>query len=156
MCAILDANLIGEVFKADPEPAAGQFFNWMYSHQCRLVVGGELRRELEQVENFVEWADDAALDGRLRVEDDQAVDELARKLNDADDCVSNDEHVIALARVSGARLLFSRDEDLREDFRNASLLQPRGKLLPLGDTRNAMRQRQMLLNAPDLCPRYRR
>ena len=156
MCAILDANLVGEVFRADPEPAAGQFFNWMYSHQCRLVIGGELRRELEQVESFVEWADDAALDGRLQVEDDQVVDELARKLSEADDCLSNDEHVIALARVSGARLLFSRDEDLRVDFRNASLLQPRGKTLPLGGNDNARKQRRSLLDAPDLCPRYRR
>lgn len=152
MCAILDANLVGEVFKTDPDPAAGHFRNWMFTRRCRLVVGGGLRRELEQAEAFVEWANDAVLDGRLRSEDDAAVDDLTKRLIDVSACQSDDEHVIALASVSGARLLFTRDAHLRADFQNVELLFPRGRLLPLGSSRNARQSRQRLFDEPDLCP----
>ena len=155
MCAILDANLVGEVFKTAPDPAAGQFLSWMYSRRCRIVIGGRLRYELEQSDAFVEWANDAILDGRLRSEDDAAVDDLTKKLADGDVCQSDDEHVVALATVSGARLLFTRDADLRADFRNDSLVRPRGRLLPLGDSRNARQARQRLFDEPDLCPARR-
>ena len=38
---------------------------------------------------------------------------------------SNDIHILALARVSGCRLLFSRDHALSEDFRNRGIIPPR-------------------------------
>ena len=44
-------------------------------------------------------------------------------------CVSNDPHVIALARISGARLLCSRDQKLHSDFGNKHLVDnPRGSV----------------------------
>ena len=43
--------------------------------------------------------------------------------------VSNDAHVIALAQVSGARLLYSNDSDLQDDFKDKSLIDsPRGRI----------------------------
>ena len=39
-------------------------------------------------------------------------------------CRSNDPHVIALASVSGCRLIFSKDQDLHEDAKDKSLLNP--------------------------------
>ena len=42
---------------------------------------------------------------------------------------SNDDHILALARASGARLLFSRDADLAQDFKNRIFLnEPRGSV----------------------------
>ena len=42
-------------------------------------------------------------------------------------CVSDDPHIIALARVSGARTLCSNDNNLHTDFKNQRLLShPRG------------------------------
>ena len=35
---------------------------------------------------------------------------------------SNDTHVLALARVSGARLLFTNDDDLKRDFANPDII----------------------------------
>ena len=151
MCAILDANLLGEVFSARPQPAAGQFFDWMQMLRCRVVVGGKVRIELERNESFRRWAGDALRDGWLRNVDDELVDEQARRLLDAGLCRSDDEHIIALAQMSGARLLFSQDEDLRADFIDNAFMSPRGRLLPLGTTRNARRSRQRILNEPDLC-----
>ena len=42
---------------------------------------------------------------------------------------SDDEHILALARVSGARLLFSGDKNLHDDFKNAEIIgNPSGKV----------------------------
>ena len=152
MCAILDTNLAGEVFKPSPDVVPGQFFKWMNSQRCRLVVGGELRRELERVGAYMAWSQQAVLTGRLRQEDDAAVDERTRELKQSNSCKSDDPHVIALAQISGARILYSQDELLGQDFRDTELLQPRGRLLPLRETKKAMRDRENLLSQRDLCP----
>jgi hypothetical protein len=41
---------------------------------------------------------------------------------------SNDVHILALARVSGARVLFLRDNNLHSDFKNTKILRPKGKI----------------------------
>lgn len=42
---------------------------------------------------------------------------------------SDDPHILALAVVSGARLLYSNDRLLQHDFKNLALInQPRGKV----------------------------
>ncbi|MYH42126.1 MAG: hypothetical protein F4017_01170 [Acidimicrobiaceae bacterium] len=47
--------------------------------------------------------------------------------SDPGSCRSDDHHVIALAQISGARLLFSNDKDLHKDFKNRQLIdQPTG------------------------------
>lgn len=44
-------------------------------------------------------------------------------------CKSNDNHIIALARVSNCRLLFSQDKPLHADFTNLKLVpSPKGKV----------------------------
>lgn len=155
MCVILDTNLAGEVFKEAPNPVAAQFFDWMNTAACRLVVGGELRRELERVNAYLHWSRVALRAGRLRQEDDAVVDERTRELERSNICKSDDAHVIALAQVSGARMLYSADDELGRDFRDSTLLNPPGKLLPLNESRNARQQRRRLLTDRDLCPAFR-
>ncbi len=59
---------------------------------------------------------------------------------------SNDAHVIALARVSGARILFCRDTALEKDFRNPSVINnPRGKIYKYKSHKN-------LLGVQPSCP----
>jgi len=44
-------------------------------------------------------------------------------------CESDDPHVIALAQISGARILCSRDKNLHKDFTNSELVNdPRGRI----------------------------
>ncbi len=47
MCAIVDANVMHEVFGSNLQSAGEQFFNWIEKGTKRLVVGGKLREELE-------------------------------------------------------------------------------------------------------------
>ena len=54
---------------------------------------------------------------------------------------SNDLHVIALARISGARLLYSDDKKLRKDFKNKHLVNsPRGKVYSKEDHQHLLDQ----------------
>ena len=129
MCAILDANAVGQVFGAD-RPAAGHaFFRWIDSGPGRLVVGGRLRRELDRSSAFQAWRLQAAQAGRLTLLNDEAVDSRARTLEQRNACRSDDPHVVAAAQVSGARLLYTNDADLQADFGDKTLIdEPRGKV----------------------------
>ena len=61
--------------------------------------------------------------------DDDKVNEETTFLKENSLCESDDEHVIALAQVSGARLLYADDRKLEKDFRNKALIDtPRGKI----------------------------
>lgn len=77
---------------------------------------------------------------------------VAQQLRRRRDCVSNDAHVIALAQVTGARLLFSNDSALQSDFKNKLLIdQPRGKVYSTTYSKNVTRMHRQLLNDPALC-----
>ena len=130
MCAILDANVVSEVFGSD-RPAAGiGFFAWISAGKGHLVVGGKLLEELDKGSNsFSAWGREARLAGKMWVEDEGKVKERAEQLCTAGTCKSNDLHIIALAQVSGTRRLYSNDSDLQEDFTDKRLIdKPRGKV----------------------------
>lgn len=149
MCAILDANLVTVVFGAAAPHGAKAFRRWLDSGRGRLAVGGVLRRERSSNRAFGLWLQEALRSGRAKNVSDHLVDRQAEELRAAGTCRSNDEHVVALARVSGARLLYSRDQMLREDFKNTVLIHnPRGKIYPESEGRAG---RQWLLNQRDLC-----
>lgn len=129
MCAILDANVAGQVFGTDRPPAGRAFFDRIASGRVRLVIGGRLRRELDRNSVFRDWRRQAVLAGRVTLLNDDTVEGRATELGRENACRSNDEHVIAVAQLGGARLLYSNDGDLQKDFRDkAPIDQPRGKV----------------------------
>ena len=162
MCAILDNSARGEVFRNAPTERGLIFYNWLNSGKGRLVIGGtKLRAELAGNRwqpggesagnrpqpgsaNFRKWLPTAIRLGRVTEWDDREIDDATRDLKKDKVCQSNDPHVIALARASGARLLYTNDDDLETDFKNARLIsKPRGKIYPnegwqefLNDRRN--------------------
>ncbi len=48
MCAIVDANVVDEVFGEKRPPAGEKFFDWLTVGNGRLVVGGRLLEELDR------------------------------------------------------------------------------------------------------------
>ena len=66
--------------------------------------------------------------GRMRLFKDSLVDDETQVVRKLGICKSNDAHVIALARVSHCRLLCSEDGNLKQDFKNQRLINPRGKI----------------------------
>lgn len=106
MCAIVDANVVAELWD-DSGTAAGQHFRrWLEGPNGQLVVGGTLKRELgsDKAARFLRELDRA---GKLTSVDDALVegrtaDLKRRPSRDPGCCKSNDHHIIALAQVSGA------------------------------------------------------
>ena len=155
MCgAILDKDVVSQVFakRQEGRPSAGVEFHNAIHRGLGLVVGGHLLTELDQNTSFREWRTVAVKVGRVRIVPASNVDELANELRMQEVCVSNDEHVIALAQISGARLLYSNDRNLHADFRNKRLIdEPRGKVYTTRRQRDYTSVHQQLLESPPKC-----
>ena len=153
MCAILDANAVSEVFGENRPSAGTRFREWIDSGRGRLVTGGKAREELYRAsERFRLWARSAIRYGRLKEESDDRVNAQTAVVVEAGMHKSNDPHVLALAIVSGARLLYSNDRDLQTDFRNKSTIdRPRGHVYTTLVNREFTRTHERLLRRKDLC-----
>ena len=154
MCAILDASVVSQVFGEKRPPAGEAFFNWIAFRHGRLIVGGKLDQELERNGRFRMWIRGALLAGKARRLADSQVDVEADQLMRDGACKSNDAHVIALARLSGARLLYSNDKKLNGDFLNGDLVPPpSGKVYTTLQERDFTPNHRALLDRRDMCPK---
>jgi len=131
MCLIVDVNVAHRILLAENDADFLEVRRRLLAtsgRYVRLVYGGKLRDEYLQNGSIKRAV--AALDRAVRtrvVPDDKISAEVAaiRGLNL---CVSDDEHIIGLARASGVRVLCSGDQDLHADFGNIQLLSPRGRI----------------------------
>ena len=152
MCAIVDANIASEVFGPRPQPTGAKFFEWLEEGTGRLVAGGQLLEELENGSpGFRKWASVAVGAGKLRIVNKEEVDTRTCHIQSQGACKSDDPHVIALAQVSGARLLYSNDTNLQGDFTDKQLIDnPRGKVYSTLKHKSFHRSHQQLLRS-NLC-----
>ncbi|MXW33150.1 MAG: hypothetical protein F4069_08915 [Rhodothermaceae bacterium] len=130
-----------------------QFFKWINNGAGRLVIGGKLTHELSDAsEIFRRWAKTARIKGRMRVVQDGKVNQKDKELAMTGDCLSDDSHIIALAQVSGARLLYSNDKTLHKDFTNKQLIdRPRGKVYSTLKDGSFSKTHQRLLADRNFC-----
>ena len=156
MCAIVDANVANEVFGPNQSEAGKKFYEWINAATGRLVVGGKLLAELKKGSpTFVEWASALGEAGRMRTMNKDQVNAKAEAIKSK--CVSDDSHIIALAQISGARLLFTNESSekkkrLGEDFKNKSLIDhPRGKIYTTRTNQRFTSTHKSLLRQRDLC-----
>lgn len=135
MCIIIDACVLGEFFGECPSEASRPIRKWIEENEGRMVSGGKLSEELmvsnAATSQIVTWW----RSGHALLYKKEAVNAEEKAVQSAGICKSNDAHIIALARVSGARVLFSRDKaGLHEDFRNGQLVNdPRGRIYQTKD-----------------------
>lgn len=144
MCVIIDACIRDLVFTSQPNDVAAPVINWIEEGDGRIVYGGskyceelftqkkdDVRVPLERVTRRVKaWKRAGrALEFPKGVVDAEVA--IIRAMNVAS---SNDVHVLALARVSGARVLFSSDAKLHADFKNAEIVNnPKGTIYQARD-----------------------
>ena len=151
MCAIIDANVAHEVFGSNRPSAGKEFFDWINKGRGRLVAGGNLLAELNRT-SARDWARQALNAGLIRNVSDEYVNARTTELLSQQRCRSDDPHIIALAQISGARLLYSNDGDLRDDFKTKSLVdKPRGKVYSTRETGDFTTSHRNLLTRKDLC-----
>ena len=148
MCAILDANVVHEVFGDSPSASGAAFLDWIEGGNGKLAVGGKLTRELSSAgtTKFTRWLRQARLATRVIVIGESRIARNIEILDEKDLCESNDRHVIAVAQISGARLLYSNDKSLQRDFKNKKLIdKPRGKIYETSRDENFPDKHQQLL-----------
>lgn len=149
MCAIVDTDRWHHVFPTSggsPDPLRA----WLSRRAGFLALGGKLLGEItghSQRERLVQALIGS---GQIREYSAQAVCEEERRVRQQNLCRSNDTHVIALARVSGARLLYSGDHDLCKDFKDRRILRGE-KLYPQQPGQRLREHRQRVLRA-HRCP----
>ena len=154
MCAIVDASVVGKVFNPNRSGAAEQFYDWINVGEGRLVVGGEVLEELSSNSNFRKWRQQAIQAGRIKTVNEDDIERSLKKLKDEQPpCKSNDAHILALARASGARLLYSDDGALQQDFKNGKLIKnPRGTVYSTLTREDFMdSHKQILKRGRELC-----
>ena len=132
MCVIIDMN-VWPAFCADPAAAAlSEVDRWLTSGKGRVVYGGtKYGEELAQVAAAVQLLFGYAQAGTAKKYPDGPIDTDAARLEKDAETESNDHHILALARASGARILCTGDRALMSDFTNRRLVPtPRGRVFP--------------------------
>ena len=162
MCVIIDANILSDVFGENRSEAGTKLFEWINNPKKsgHLVLGGtKLRAESMPMHAFSVWWRRATLSGVATEIKAKEIDDLEKDLIAENSCDSDDEHIIALAIISGARLLYSNDEALEDDFRNKGKTEnllplPRGKSYPSSEPprdQNFTKHHKKLLENRNLC-----
>ncbi len=151
MCAILDANVAHQLTGGSQPSPGSRFLDRIDDGRIRLMIGGRLREELDQTP-LRDWLRESILSGTAEECDDTEVERVAKEIEESGECVSDDVHIIALARVSKARLLYTNDRNLQADFRNKRLIdKPRGRIYTTLRYQEFHKTHQNLLNRTDLC-----
>ena len=152
MCAIVDANAVWEVFGSNRPEAGQKFFDWLTVGSGILIIGGKLLSEVSKDKRFNKWASEAIKSGKMRIEDSTEIEKREVEIARTCQVKSNDVHIVALAQVSGARLLYSNDGRLIGDFKDKSLIdRPRGKTYRTSDDPAFTPSKRALLANRALC-----
>ena len=151
MYAIVDNNVAGLLFgdpKERPE-AATKFREYIDNGRLKLVAGGRLVEELGESNRVKRWLAEGVNGGTARIVPKHKVDEVEQRLIQEGKFKSDDPHVLALALVAGARLLYTHDDALADDFKDPNLIRGlRGKVFrTLMSEQFTKSQRNLLDNA---------
>lgn len=136
MCIIIDAN-VAHYFTLSPHEDALPVKEWLtrLNSSAKVVIGGKLSKELGRAGGDISrFLDLLKSVGRLIIVSDADAEKetevvtLQLKMDGLN--TMDDPHIIALARLSGSRLLFSRDHSsrLHEVFKSRVYLEPPGKI----------------------------
>ena len=124
MCLIIDVNVASDF--VGPKPAAVPVLKWLLGKGGHIALGGKLADEYRKSTLRGLWAE-LSRKGSVKLFKDNLVDAEQQTVEDTKLCKSDDPHIIALARLSGCRLVFTRDKPLHADFKNKDLInKPRG------------------------------
>ncbi|MGA8059824.1 MAG: hypothetical protein WB999_16365, partial [Candidatus Binataceae bacterium] len=87
------------------------------------------RREYHRVDSILRIISELDRMGRVRLVADGEIDAEEKSLIEGRECESDDQHIMAVARVAHVRVLVSHDQDLHRDFKNYRILNsPRGRV----------------------------
>ena len=129
MCIIVDTNKLGTFLADPPDDDSRPIHKWLKSGAGSIVysTGGRFAQEIQ--DRARTRLADYSRAGRAKHIDVSQFAHDERDLKARADLRSDDPHVLALARASGARLLYTADQNLISDFKNRRFIDgPRGKV----------------------------
>jgi predicted nucleic acid-binding protein len=129
MCIIVDANVASRVFAVPREDDFSPLWDWIENNNGKMVFGGKHGVELRRVGRVARRLTELWRAGLAVQVGDSDISREEKKLPKAPQRKSDDPHILALARASGARILCTNDGDLEADFKNLELVpRPKGKI----------------------------
>lgn len=155
MCIILDVHKVDSVLGRATSVVEKNIADRITNRTLGLAAGGT--KYLLEISNsvshsgqqfFLEAWRNPDQPNPTRPHNNAAIDAEEKRLIERGACESNDEHIIAIGLVTGARLVFSDDRQLGRDFRNARVVQPPGRVVPANADR---RQIERLLDSGWIC-----
>lgn len=152
MCLIID-NSVRDIVFGDAASLSGiQLRNRIDNGRRQLVVGGKLLAELTVAEAFRTWFVQARLSQLVREFKDSDVKSRTDWVERNLDLKSDDSHVVALALLSGCRVLCTADRELVQDFTDPNIVaNPRGKVYAIDNLSNDRQRDQDLLRWTRTC-----
>lgn len=134
MCLIVDASVAGELTKTTADKTILEVRKWLLGPKGRMACGGANQKELRKCQEF--WERIAKVlnqAGRMVSPPQTQVEDETDRVKRCGLCLSNDHHVIALARITGAHLLCTGENtgNLPGDFKNKKLVHE-GKVIRPG------------------------
>jgi hypothetical protein len=126
MCLIVDTNVAHMIFSTSPHADFEPVQRSLFAKKARAFYGGELAREYGRMIKLGPLLAELDRQGIILQVSNVAVDDATEQVRREGNCVSNDPHIIGLAKVSACRLLCSNDVLLHKDFTNPALLKPHG------------------------------
>jgi hypothetical protein len=145
MCLIVDNNVAHKVFGSKPDPEFAPIREALFGrfqHVAAIVhYSNALLREYAASPAHLRTLLELSRAGRaFKLPEADVVREFKRIVKSGA-CVSDDQHIIAIARVGGARLLCSHDRNLHCDFTNVALVPtPQGKIYQDASHAHLLRQ----------------
>lgn len=135
MCIIVDANRLGVLLSRRTNEDVKPIHDWLDDRQGMIIysTGGEFENDVS--EGARRALAELVKSGKARFINRRRLESKVKLLTAYANYRSNDPHVLALAIVSGARLLYTADQALRDDFKKGKWMngefiiqKPRGKL----------------------------
>ncbi|NQT39223.1 MAG: hypothetical protein HQ581_17120 [Planctomycetes bacterium] len=155
MALIIDANKVADYLNDTDDPPNRVIHDWVNNRGGKLVFGGRQLQEWYKINKARRYVRVLLQAGRAFRYATEEVDNKEAEVESTGLCRSDDPHVIALACISGVRVLYSEDKALCDDFRDTELVpQPRGKIYrrPKGKSDKTAQYRRLLLQSPPCRP----
>jgi hypothetical protein len=129
LCVIVDNSVAGIVFAVPHRAEYVPLWQWIDRKGGIIIYGGKFTNELCGSSKVARLLAELKRSGRAKQVARNIVDVEERTVRELNICRSNDPHVIALARISGARVLCADDGNLENDFKNTRLVSsPQGRI----------------------------
>ena len=114
--------------------------NWLYDGNGCLVTGGQNFQEINRNARVSQELATLSRSGRVRSVSDRVLAPYLARIEGVQ-CRSDDQHILALALATGARLLVTRDKELHSDFKNSNIIKnPRGNIYQSDDHEQLLRR----------------